>query len=271
MHEELRNCGLRFEKKGSGAIIWVGDTAVKASSVDRSFSMGKLVKKLGEFVAGNYEEEVKIEPEPIDKTTVKDLQIYQATTEELDRQRREIGERNNREKAELLARQKTERREKLRNLLEKYGQAVFYLGAYFLKIQQKEEREKFYETPHDRTPSFARPTFRAWLLNHGKVLALPEARDEDRHRPPPAEQKTGPQELAFLKYSEAVNAERYRVTVIRMGEDGSRQVFILDKKNGQSMGFTADELVKRMPELIKLQSRGEISITRHCPRTSTIS
>ena len=58
MHEGLKNCGLRFEKKGSGAIIWVGDTAVKASSVDRSFSMGKLVKKLGEFVAGNYEEEL---------------------------------------------------------------------------------------------------------------------------------------------------------------------------------------------------------------------
>jgi len=257
LHEGLKNCGLRFEKKGSGAIIWVGDTAVKASSVDRSFSMGKLVKKLGEFVAGNYEEEVKIGPEPLDKTTVKDLKIYQATTEELDRQRRELGEQNNREKAELLARQKTERREKLRNLLAKYGQAVFYLGAYFLKIQHREEREKFYETLRDRTPSFARPTFRAWLLNRGKVLALPEAREENRHSPPPAEQKTGPQELAFLKYSEAVNAERYRVTVIRMGEDGSRQVFILDKKNGQSMGFTPNELLKRMPELLKLQSRGE--------------
>ena len=104
MHEGLKNCGLRFEKKGSGAIIWVGETAVKASSVDRSFSMGKLVKKLGEFVAGNYEAEIKIEPEPLDKTTVKDLRIYQAVTEELDRQRREIEERNNREKRELLAR-----------------------------------------------------------------------------------------------------------------------------------------------------------------------
>ena len=45
LHEGLKNYGLRFEKKGSGAIIWIGDTAVKASSVDRSFSMGKLVKK----------------------------------------------------------------------------------------------------------------------------------------------------------------------------------------------------------------------------------
>lgn len=37
-----------------------------------------------------------------------------------------------------------------------------------------------------------------------------------------------------------------------MGEDGTRKVFILDKKDGQSMGFTPDELVQKMPELMKL-------------------
>ena len=155
------------------------------------------------------------------------MQIYQATTEELDRQRREIEERNNREKAALLARQKTERKEKLRNLLEKYGQAVFYLGAYFLRIQHREERVKFYETLREKSLSFAIPTFRAWLLNRGKVLAFPEAGEENRHSPPSTIQKRmqTPQELAFRKYAEAVNAERYRVTVIRKGEDGSRQKY----------------------------------------------
>ena len=44
LHEGLAEVGLRFEKKGSGALVWVGDVAVKASSVDRSFSMPKLVK-----------------------------------------------------------------------------------------------------------------------------------------------------------------------------------------------------------------------------------
>ncbi len=52
LHEELAEVGLRFEKKGSGALVWVGDVAVKASSVDRAFSMPKLVKKLGEFEEG---------------------------------------------------------------------------------------------------------------------------------------------------------------------------------------------------------------------------
>ena len=66
-----------------------------------------------------------------------------------------------------------------------------------------------------------------------------------------------PQELAFLEYAKAVNADRYRVTVIKMGEDGTRKVFILDKKDGQSMGFTPDELVQKIPELLKFQNRGE--------------
>ena len=54
LHEGLAAVGLRFEKKGSGALVWVGDVAVKASSVDRAFSMPKLVKKLGKFEDGDY-------------------------------------------------------------------------------------------------------------------------------------------------------------------------------------------------------------------------
>lgn len=36
----------------------------------------------------------------------------------------------------------------------------------------------------------------------------------------------------FERYAEAVGAERYRVTSIKMREDGSKQTFILDKKDG---------------------------------------
>ena len=36
LHEKLAAVGLRFEKKGSGAIIFVGEIAVKVSSVDRA-------------------------------------------------------------------------------------------------------------------------------------------------------------------------------------------------------------------------------------------
>ena len=42
-----RKAGVRFEKKGSGAILWIGDQPVKASSAGRDCSMSALRKRLG--------------------------------------------------------------------------------------------------------------------------------------------------------------------------------------------------------------------------------
>lgn len=49
LHEQLAERGMRFEKKGSGALLWVGDTAVKASTAGRECSMSALQKRLGDF------------------------------------------------------------------------------------------------------------------------------------------------------------------------------------------------------------------------------
>ncbi len=183
---------------------------------------------------------------------------------ELEKQKLETLAQNEKEKDELLAKQHTDRRTKLPRILAKYGQAVYYIGSYCLKLQHKEERQRLFEKIRKRTPSFARPRFRDWLLSRGKVLRptpVSKSEDKNRHTRPPAIQPApviqSPQELAFLEYAKAVNADRYRVTVIRMGEDGSRKVFILDKKDGQSRGFTSDEIIQKMPELLKLQKRGE--------------
>ncbi|WP_341649901.1 DNA-primase RepB domain-containing protein [Thauera humireducens] len=61
----------------------------------------------------------------------------------------------------------------------------------------------------------------------------------------------------FERYAEAVGAERYRVTSIKMREDGSKQTFILDKKDGITRGFTPQEIEQRTPEMQRLQRRGE--------------
>jgi hypothetical protein len=49
MHEALAEKGMRFERKGSGAILWVGDQPVKASGAGRDCSMSALQKRLGGF------------------------------------------------------------------------------------------------------------------------------------------------------------------------------------------------------------------------------
>lgn len=61
----------------------------------------------------------------------------------------------------------------------------------------------------------------------------------------------------FLRYAEAVNADRFRVTSVRMHPDGSKQTLILDKQHGVTCGFTPYELVHHIAEMQRLQARGE--------------
>ena len=61
----------------------------------------------------------------------------------------------------------------------------------------------------------------------------------------------------FRKYADAVNAERYRVTCIKMEEDGGKKTFILDRKGGMTRGFSPGELEAHMPEMLRFQRRGE--------------
>ena len=79
LHQKLAEGGLRFEKKGSGAIVFVGKIAVKASSVDRAFSLKNLCKKLGEFEPGNYALILDtIEPEPVSSVNLEEWKQYRA-------------------------------------------------------------------------------------------------------------------------------------------------------------------------------------------------
>ncbi len=61
----------------------------------------------------------------------------------------------------------------------------------------------------------------------------------------------------FERYAEAVNADRYRVTVIRLFADGTKKTLILDKRDGVTRGFTPYEIGQHMPEMERLERRGE--------------
>ena len=75
---------------------------------------------------------------------------------------------------------------------------------------------------------------------------------KETHRPPPPDPARD-----FQRYAEAVGAERFRVTCIKMREDGTKQTFILDKRCGVTRGFTPHEIVQRTQEMQRLQERGE--------------
>jgi len=66
LHSELAEHGMRYVKKGSGAIVFVGEVAIKASSVDRGASLAKLQERLGLYRPPQYQAQLAVrEPKAI--------------------------------------------------------------------------------------------------------------------------------------------------------------------------------------------------------------
>ncbi len=49
VHVGLAQVNIRYERRGSGAILWVGDQQLKASCIGREFSRSRMEERLGEF------------------------------------------------------------------------------------------------------------------------------------------------------------------------------------------------------------------------------
>ena len=147
LHEELAEVGLRFEKKGSGALVWVGDVAVKASSVDRAFSMPKLVKKLGEFEEGDYpSERTAFKPEPVieAETMFKDeWQEYQQE-QTVEKNKRALIQNRKKDALRRWEEERKARRAASLRSLSPYGLPMMNIGRHFLKEQQRLEKGKLH-------------------------------------------------------------------------------------------------------------------------------
>lgn len=99
----------------------------------------------------------------------------------------------------------------------------------------------------DQTHLFEQNTHGLFDLLRRRLLTLTPRHDPVLHR----------QVTDFRKYHEAVGADRYRVTSIRLRENGTKSAFVLDKRGGNSVGFTTREIAWRMGEMQRLEQRGE--------------
>ena len=113
LHREMALKGMRYEKTGSGATIFVGDIGVKASSVDRKASFSKLQKRLGEFQSAPRQVKViERSPEPITQnipgwdTYIRERRIHYT---EKRTAKRQMDEQQEEEKRSLHERHKAER------------------------------------------------------------------------------------------------------------------------------------------------------------------
>ena len=169
LHEGLTEVGLRFEKKGSGALVWVGDAAVKASSVDRSFSLPKLVKKLGEFEEGNYSNErPRLTPEPVTEVETmfeEDWREY-LQEQETEKKKRALILKQKKDALQRWEEKRKARREALLRTLSSHGLSIMNIGRHFLKEQQVQERRLFQQTQKTvQEQQIDIQPFKQWLKN----------------------------------------------------------------------------------------------------------
>ncbi len=191
LHEELGKQGLRYEKTGSGATMFVGEVGVKASRVDRGGSLSKLETRLGAYEpAGGRVRVAERGPELLGRDGAGEGALwvkfgderrvhYEAKGDAVLKQR----VRHERERQELSARQKARRGElfgeaagrgqgELRNQMRSLVAAEQASEKAELKERQGREREQV----RQRFPAF--PDLEHWLREHRQ----PELADRWRYR-----------------------------------------------------------------------------------------
>lgn len=173
LHAGLDAVGLRFVRKGSGAVIFVGDTVVKASSVDRNFSMSKLCKKLGEFKPGYYSQRTFHKPalEPVSHVCREEWQEYQKEWQRLVEEQYHAKVKREEEREALERRQK-ERREAATVRLARHGLSVLNIARPFLKEQEREEKAALRDRQSQAEKPERLPRFKHWLGSAVRILVI---------------------------------------------------------------------------------------------------
>jgi hypothetical protein len=194
LHQALAKDGMRYERVGSGAVLFVNEVGVKASRADREASMGKLEKRLGAFTPSAKQKVVERAPEPVQRD-MPGWQQYIA-------QRRRHGEERTAAVAALKQRQEAEtkklrgqqRREReevleghwtgrgaLRNVLESLLAAQRAVALAELRERQRRERAKLREQYRPY------PDLEQWL----RQQAHPELAEQWRYRASEVQQIRG--------------------------------------------------------------------------------
>ena len=186
LHEELAKEGITFEKKGSGAILIIGETVIKASIAGRDISLSKLIGRLGAFeqrdsLVGIAERKPEPVEKVIDRKVKSDWERFTEARETYFKEKSEaqnaLAEQHKKERAELLARQKEERNSlfigswkgkgALLNRQRSVTAARQQGEKLDLRDRQKRERDEFKKRLPRRFPNF-----KTWLH---KKEAMPES------------------------------------------------------------------------------------------------
>lgn len=183
LHEGLARRGMRFEKKGSGALLWVGDQPVKASAAGRDCSMSALRIRLGGFEPGRSPGEPSVVP-PRPVTSARRLEQYIAARRghlEKFAQREQMSGRHQQEWREMVERHRTERADIFRASWKGKRDLLNAFRSVTAALQAQQKAELRDRQRRERS-AVAReqgvfPSYEQWLARGDR-----DAADEWRHR-----------------------------------------------------------------------------------------
>jgi hypothetical protein len=229
MHQALAERGMHLERKGSGAILWVGDQPVKASSAGRDCSMSALAKRLGEFEPaseGAREVPRARAPEPIVPSAAGWQQYIEARRRhysERSVRQAQLAGRNREDRQRMTDRHRAERVNIFRESWKGRG-ALLNATRSVLATRQAQERAEQrdrYELERDglRRDIERFPSYEWWLRQRDHELAEGwRHRDREPARiEGPTIERPAPQDIRAF----APRIEGWRVDYRRVGERGS--------------------------------------------------
>jgi hypothetical protein len=186
LHRELAAKGMRYEKTGSGATVFVGDVGVKASDVDRNASLAKMQKRLGEYQPAPQRQQVaQREPEPI-KPDVPGWKDYitgrKAHYAEKNAAKLALDKRQEQERKQLAEQQKARRDELMRGNWKGKGEVLNAMRSV-IAAEQAAEKAALKEK-HQKQREQHRQQFRPYpdLEQWQRMQKSPELAEQWRHR-----------------------------------------------------------------------------------------
>lgn len=177
LHHQLAQAGAKYQQKGTGAIVTIGETIIKASSIDRAASFSNLQKRLGEYEPPIEDLDIApIPPQPLmenmppgwsEYTRIRS-DYYTNKTSYADALRQKWDERYR----QLAERQRQEREELLYGRWDGKG-AILNALRHTLAEDQKEEKQKLQqqqeaerERLREKYQQF--PSFEEWQRLRGR-------------------------------------------------------------------------------------------------------
>jgi hypothetical protein len=184
LHEGLAAKGMRFDKKGSGAVLWIGDQPVKASVAGRDCSMSALQERLGQFEPSRSPSgPALVAPRPVDVSEPR-LSSYIAERHrhlDADTRREQLVVRQREERRKVVERHREERVEIFEGSWRGNGDLLNALRSVTAARQAQEKAEvrdrqrlERAALERERGPF---PSYEQWLARRDR-----DAADEWRHR-----------------------------------------------------------------------------------------